>query len=162
MNKKIFILTESQATDLKKVLQENTLKLYVVVASDPEYVLLKFLDYLKSQGSIGHTCEIVIDREGANKRFEWDGDGSDSIAQIYYKKINDSKIMYEISCIDSGESLKEMLEAIQRIGNDGHSFNIIGDPDDKKGLENRTFYWDGDGGDHISKIYQSDLKELKS
>jgi hypothetical protein len=64
----------------------------------------------------------------------------------------DNLTIYEISCRDYDNALKNLLECIKAIGNTGHSFSIIVDPEEKEGLKDRTFYWDGDGADHIKEI----------
>ena len=55
-----------------------------------------------------------------------------------------------ITCRDQDNSLKDLLAYIQKIGNIGHSFSIIVDPDDRKYIH--KFGWDGDGGDYIKDI----------
>lgn len=54
-----------------------------------------------------------------------------------------------ITCRDQDNTLEDLLNSIKTIGNTGHSFSIIVDPDEK-GRE--KFEWDGDGTDHIFKI----------
>lgn len=53
---------------------------------------------------------------------------------------------------DSGENLKEILDCIKNCGNVGHTFNVVVDPDEKEGLEERKFCWDGDGSDYIESV----------
>lgn len=52
----------------------------------------------------------------------------------------------------SGEKMKEILECIKGVGNGGHTFRIVIDPDEKEKLSERTFEWDGDGQDRIENI----------
>lgn len=73
------------------------------------------------------------------------------------------KIQFTIICRDGDSSLLELLEYIKDLGNVGHSFSIVVDPDMK---ENRKeFGWDGDGSDHIFDIVRRNLtaeeEELK-
>lgn len=48
------------------------------------------------------------------------------------------------------EQLSKLVEYIKRIGNTGHSFEIIVDPDYKE--SKKTFGWDGDGSDRIETV----------
>ena len=51
-----------------------------------------------------------------------------------------------------------MIKYISQIGNCGHSFDIVVDPDSS---DNKKDYgWDGDGADYISKVLL-DEKEVK-
>lgn len=50
----------------------------------------------------------------------------------------------------SGENLKKLLDHIKEIGNIGHSFEIVVDPDNKEYKE--SFGWDGDGSDRIESV----------
>lgn len=52
----------------------------------------------------------------------------------------------------SGENLKKLLDCIKGIGNGGHSFEIVVDPEEKENLKERTFFWDGDGSDQIDSV----------
>ena len=69
--------------------------------------------------------------------------------------------IYEVSCRDGEGTLKSILEAIKGLGNIGHTFTIVLDPDVKEGLSERTFEWDGDGSDSIAeiKVKQTPVKE---
>lgn len=62
---------------------------------------------------------------------------------------------------DSEGTLEEMLKMIKAIGNAGHSFEIAVDLDEKEGLKDRTFYWDGDGADYIADVKVKEIKEVK-
>jgi len=55
-----------------------------------------------------------------------------------------------IVCRDQENSLYKLLEYIRRIGNQGHSFDIVVDPDNSECKQN--FSWDGDGSDKIFSI----------
>lgn len=50
---------------------------------------------------------------------------------------------------DEYGKLAELLNYIKKIGNGGHSFSIIVDPD---GDDKAKFDWDGDGSDAIKEI----------
>jgi len=52
----------------------------------------------------------------------------------------------------SGKKMKEILECIKACGNGGHTYDIIIDPDEKEGLSERRFNWDGDGSDRVGEI----------
>lgn len=52
----------------------------------------------------------------------------------------------------SGEKMKEILECIKGVGNGGHTFTIVIDPDEKEKLSERTFEWDGDGSDRVGDV----------
>lgn len=52
----------------------------------------------------------------------------------------------------SGENLKKILDCIKGVGNAGHSFSVVVDPDEKEQLSERTFGWDGDGSDYIESV----------
>jgi len=52
----------------------------------------------------------------------------------------------------SGEKMKEILECIKGVGNGGHTFSIVIDPEEKEKLSERTFEWDGDGQDRIENV----------
>jgi len=52
----------------------------------------------------------------------------------------------------SGENLVKILDCIKGVGNIGHSFSVVVDPDEKEKLSERTFGWDGDGSDYIDSI----------
>lgn len=52
----------------------------------------------------------------------------------------------------SGENLKKILDCIQGVGNAGHTFTVVVDPDEKEQLSERTFEWDGDGSDRIDSV----------
>ena len=53
--------------------------------------------------------------------------------------------------VRNAENLKKILECIKGCGNVGHSFEIVIDPE-KSDVEERTFFWDGDGSDYIESI----------
>lgn len=82
--------------------------------------------------------------------------------KLQYEKINGKALneglaekdeyIYEIKCRDGEGTLKEILECIKACGNVGHTFDVVVDPDEKEGLSERKFNWDGDGADYISEI----------
>jgi hypothetical protein len=51
---------------------------------------------------------------------------------------------------DASDSLVRMLRHIQKLGDTGHSFAIVVDPDNSEYRE--TFGFDGDGSDRIDEI----------
>jgi len=55
-----------------------------------------------------------------------------------------------IKCHDPDDELEGLIDYIRSTGNNGHSFDIVVDPD----LEDyrKTFSWDGDGADSIIDI----------
>lgn len=56
----------------------------------------------------------------------------------------------EIIVRDRENNLEELLNYIKDIGNVGHSFSIIVDPENSSTKKN--FDWDGDGLDYIKSI----------
>ena len=54
-----------------------------------------------------------------------------------------------ITCRDHENSLENLLQHIRSIGNTGHSFSIVVDPE---GDDTEKHYWDGDGSDYIKNI----------
>lgn len=68
--------------------------------------------------------------------------------------------VYEIVCRDPDGTLKEILDTIMAVGNTGHSFDVVVDPEEKEKLGERTFNWDGDGSDYIKevKVIQTPVK----
>ena len=56
---------------------------------------------------------------------------------------------YTVFCRDTEGTLRELIEAIGKHGNGGHSYEIVLDPDCK---EKESFFWDGDGSDRINQI----------
>lgn len=64
---------------------------------------------------------------------------------------------------DPENTITDLLQTIKRIGNTGHGFDIIVDPElksenDEDGIKTE-FYWDGDGGDTITDISIENLDE---
>ena len=60
------------------------------------------------------------------------------------------KNVYVVSCKDRDGRLFDMLKAIGRHGNGGHSYDIVLDPDSQG--KGETFFWDGDGSDRIENV----------
>lgn len=58
-----------------------------------------------------------------------------------------------IKCFDEDDELSSLIDYIKGIGNIGHSFEIIVDPDTSD--YRKKFDWDGDGGDRINDIQVS-------
>jgi hypothetical protein len=82
---------------------------------------------------------------------EWDAAWAKVSESEIFEGTNDL-IKYEIECRDGYGSLKKIIECIMHCGNMGHTFNVIVDPDEKEGLSERKFEWDGDGSDYIKSI----------
>lgn len=72
-------------------------------------------------------------------------------------QFNESKTTKTItvSCRDYDNTLEKLLNHIKDSGNVGHSFSIVVDP----GNDEKSFGWDGDGGDYIEKVEVSDIKQ---
>jgi len=51
---------------------------------------------------------------------------------------------------DGEDSLEHLLRYLKQVGNMGHSFSIVVDPDNSD--YKKIFGWDGDGADHIGRI----------
>ncbi|MCK9574583.1 MAG: hypothetical protein WC979_01620 [Candidatus Pacearchaeota archaeon] len=66
------------------------------------------------------------------------------------KEIADNDIVIKIVARNPSGSLLKMLEHIAGIGNTGHSYEIVVDPD--AGKYKKSFGWDGDGPDFIKSI----------
>ena len=69
---------------LKDLLNEetNTVKIEIECTDTAaKESLLPLLDYLKAQGSIGHTADFKVD----NKIFTFDGDGNHRISSIKFE-----------------------------------------------------------------------------
>ena len=54
-----------------------------------------------------------------------------------------------IECRDYENTLESLLKHLKALGNSGHGFSIIVDPDEES---KKDFYWDGDGSDHIYDV----------
>jgi hypothetical protein len=54
-----------------------------------------------------------------------------------------------VTCRDNDDTLEQLLRYIKSVGNMGHTFLIVVDPDAKGG---KKFEWDGDGSDAIFEI----------
>ena len=61
-----------------------------------------------------------------------------------------SKKVITLEVVDQDNKLENLLAYIRNIGNVGHSFNILVDPDNSDTKKN--FGWDGDGSDRIFEI----------
>jgi hypothetical protein len=50
---------------------------------DYDNSLLNLLEYIKTNGNTGHSFTIIVDpKSEGEKKFGWDGDGSDAIFEI--------------------------------------------------------------------------------
>ena len=65
------------------------------------------------------------------------------------KPPNYNKIM-TVEITDPDDALYSLLSYIKEIGNTGHSFSIIVDPENSD--TKKTFGWDGDGSNRIYEI----------
>lgn len=62
-------------------------KTITVVCRDGDDTLEELLNYIKSSGNLGHSFSIVVDpKSEGEKKFFWDGDGSDTIRSIEVSK----------------------------------------------------------------------------
>lgn len=60
-----------------------TTKIITIECRDGNNTLEDLLNYIKGLGNTGHSFSIVVDpKSDAEKKFHWDGDGSDSIKSI--------------------------------------------------------------------------------
>lgn len=64
-----------------------------------------------------------------------------------------------VDCTDSEGTLSDLINYIGEVGNGGHGFTIVVDPDDAE--YKKEFYWDGDGGDRIGNVKYSDSTKLE-
>ena len=73
---------------LKESLTKQSIKTITITCKDGDNNLEDLLNYIKSNGNIGHSFNIVVDPDDKERRkeFGWDGDGSDSIRDIKVKQ----------------------------------------------------------------------------
>lgn len=84
----------------------------------------------------------------------------DKVVEDKKSEYNERKY-YLVKCKDGEHELRKLIDYIGKIGNGGHSFNIVVDPGSKD--DERHFFWDGDGPDRIDSIVETktgDDKEL--
>ena len=82
---------------LKEWQETNNTKTITVTCRDLDDNLENLLKYIKKIGNIGHSFTIVVDPgSGREKKFGWDGDGSDSIKQIEIQKAGTLKLAMNI------------------------------------------------------------------
>lgn len=64
---------------------------------------------------------------------------------------DDDLTYYEVKCRDQEGMIKDLLEYIGKLGNQGHGFSIVVDP---KSDDEKSFYWDGDGdgADYLKSV----------
>ena len=72
----------------------------------------------------------------------------------------DDFTIIKVQATDNDQNLQNLLEYIAKIGNAGHSFSIVVDPDVKESA--KTFSWDGDGSDHIWEVSAFNYSKEKS
>ena len=103
----------------------------------------------KMIGSSGENYVVKINKRHVGDRVEdlhVPGKGARSIKEV------------SVICTDSGaENLVDLITYIKDIGNPGHSFGIV--VDDENADTRKTFGWDGDGSDGISKIEVKDIEK---
>lgn len=61
-------------------------------------------------------------------------------------------VVYKVTCRDTEGTLKKLIEYIGSLGNTGHSFPIVVDPEVTAEEGKKTFHWDGDGSDRVEKV----------
>jgi len=59
--------------------RDKNTKTIKVTCRDNDNTLEELLKYIKNIGNTGHSFKIIVDD---NKKFYWDGDGSDTIFEI--------------------------------------------------------------------------------
>lgn len=82
---------------------------------------------------------------------------------IKFRMFNDSSVekkSINLVCRDNDDNLENLLNYIKEIGNVGHSFKIIVDPDSSD--TRKEFYWDGDGSDKIFELSVSEESKSSS
>jgi len=77
--------------------------------------------------------------------------------KVIIRKAKSGRKKYTLTVKDTDKNLIELLEYIKGIGNAGHSFEILVDPDDKD--YTKSFGWDGDGSDKIFDIKEEDCED---
>ena len=73
------------------------------------------------------------------------------------KEKPDTDIILTVECHDNDGKLKKLIEYIKEIGNTGHSFKIVVDPENKD--TTKEFGWDGDGSDKIESVKSEKVEE---
>lgn len=65
----------------------KSLKTITIICRDNEDSLENLLQYIRKSGNVGHSFSIIVDpKSDGEKRFDWDGDGSDFIKDIKVDK----------------------------------------------------------------------------
>lgn len=67
-------------------------------------------------------------------------------------------VQYEVLAKDDNKTLKKVLDCIKSVGNAGHTFSIVIDPEGED-ADQRTFEWDGDGSDMIRNVKATDVED---
>lgn len=67
----------------------KSLKTITITCKDLDNSLEELLNCIKKTGNTGHSFSIIVDPEGDNDRFDWDGDGSDHIYNIKVSQENE-------------------------------------------------------------------------
>lgn len=62
--------------------KEKSLKTITISCRDQDDSLVNLLNHIKKTGNAGHSFSIIVDPDGDNEKFSWDGDGSDYIQNI--------------------------------------------------------------------------------
>lgn len=63
---------------------------------------------------------------------------------------DDAEKTITVKCRDSNNTILKILNYLEEVGNLGHSFLIILDPEDQE--SKKVLLWDGDGSDYIESI----------
>ncbi len=76
----------------------------------------------------------------------------------YLKEKEEKEDVYKITVVvkDPAKSMEKLLKTIEAVGNVGHSFSIVVDPD---GDKSETIDWDGDGPAKIKSIEVEEMSE---
>jgi hypothetical protein len=74
-------------TKYKKYFTENgKMKTMTILYSDTDGEFEDLINYIKSNGNVGHSFSIIVDPKSENeKEFGWDGDGLNFIKQVKIK-----------------------------------------------------------------------------
>lgn len=73
--------------------RDKNTKTITVTCRDSDNTLEELLQYIKKIGNTGHSFSIVVDED---KKFYWDGDGSDAIFEIKAEKGGGLKLAYNV------------------------------------------------------------------
>ena len=72
----------------------------------------------------------------------------------------DQLTVYKVTAQDPNGTLKALIEYIGKVGNEGHSFKIVVDPNSKE--DRKEFHWKGEEDDKFKEIeIESEPKKVK-